>query len=140
MTAHCYSKWTMDDPIEDCPIQKIAAAVKHHGYDQPGIYGIWTVGDSFIYNIGGLLSRNRGTVLNQELIEQIFNDALKEQEGDPTEKIQSAEHIAISKDVIIRVLKELDLWEKVLPKREIREFKFPDKISIPLVNKPYPPL
>lgn len=126
MTFHSYSKWTLDDPVEDAPINDIALAVEHHGYAPPGVFGIWTVGDSFIFNVGTILSKCRGEILNQELIEGII------EEGTPSrEKVIQ---------VIIEVLKKLELYEKTLPVPKPRPSNGFKNISLPLVNKSYPPL
>lgn len=125
MSCHCYSKWTYGDPLDEAPVKSIAGAVKHHGLNTPPVFGVFTTGDQFIFNIGILLSKTRGVPLTQELVETF---------------VPECEHRADAIEIIVRVLKELEVFEKVLPVLERVEFKLPDKLPIPKVNKPWPSL
>ncbi len=126
MSAHCRSSWTLNDPIEDAPIKGIAGVVEFHGYSTPGVFGIFSVADGFIFNIGHFLSGNRGKPLTRELIEADI----------PPE----AEFRDKTIEVVVKVLEELKLLGETQPVPERRGFKLPDKISIPKVNRPYPKL
>jgi len=121
MSFHSYSKWTFTDPIEDAPVAEIAQAVEHHGYAASPIYGLWTVGDQFIHNIGHFLSQNRGKPLTRELVEA---------------NVPEQEHKAISVEIVVRVLEHLKLLGETIPVPKPREFKIPATFQIPKINRP----
>lgn len=126
MSAHCHSKWTLNDPVEDAPTKDIAVAVEFNGYSTPGVFGIFSVGDGFIFNIGHFLQGNRGKPLTRELVE-----------ADIPPEAEFRNKII---EVTVKVLEELKLLGETQPVPERRGFKLPNKISIPNVSKPFPKL
>mgnify|MGYP000170943781 CR=1 FL=1 len=128
MSAHTGSKWNWTDPIEDCPIKNIAYCIRCHGLSVYPVYGLFCVADQFVHNIGMMLDMARQTdsVINQEFIESVIPEDFEFRD--------------VSIDVVTRVITELELMDQKLPKPEAREFKIPDKLTIPKIKKPFPPL
>lgn len=85
MTAHI--KWMKADPLTDEVIQKIVEAVVYHkqsyGNYVPPCYGVFSDGDSVIYNLGKILDHNQEPeeylpedLENRELLLDIFKRCL----------------------------------------------------------------
>ena len=138
MSYHCHSGWTWTDPIEDCPIESIAAGVQCHGYTTFPVYGLFCTADALIHSIGKLIPKHRKVVkINDDDTETI------EREGTPiTREIIEAftpvefEFREKAIEVIVRVIEKLG----EIPAIRYRQPKPFTKISIPKVNKPFPKL
>lgn len=127
MSMHCYNKWTLNDPIDEAPIDDIATALQYHNYREPAVFSTLTVGDYFIYNIGIFLRQNRNVKLTKKLIKSDIGDS---------------EYTDATTEVVVRVLRKLKLFNKILPSNEWtqQDITAYSKIKIPLVRKPLPPL
>lgn len=127
MTFHCYEKCTLEDPIEEFNIEGIAMCIEHHGFQPPMCFAILNESDNLVYNIGKLISQStrNDEILSLEYVEKSIP--------------QDVQHRQKLIDITVRVLQKLDLFDK---KREIKhvEYKLPDRITMPKINKPYPKL
>lgn len=143
MTFHCYNKWTFNDPIDDCPIEEIAIAVKHHGLSVPIMYGIWTDSDNLIHNIGRFLNENK-----KFSFKDIKTGEIEFHGDNPPLTLELIRSFVPDKNlinydkivkIIVKVLEYLQLFNKSIPIVEnIKPGKF-KSISIPIIKgKPWP--
>lgn len=107
MTFHAFSNWTLNDPIDDAPVDQIAMGLQAHGLGTPPCFGVFSTADAFIMNIGAFLNRSRGKVLTRDLIVEFVTAPNKSDEHDLTEE-QADKVIAVTQ----MVLTQLDLMDK----------------------------
>ncbi len=107
MTAHSYSQWKLNDPIEDAPIEEISECIKLNRYSRPLAFAIMGTADQFVYNICSLLECHRSQVLTKELIETYFTA-----DASVKEKVVS---------ITMKVLKQLELLDVAQVSQQAQE-------------------
>ena len=59
MTMHVYSRWELEHSADDCPVAKLAQALKHNRRKDswlPGAFAILSSGDALYFVLGSFLN------------------------------------------------------------------------------------
>lgn len=103
MTAHVFSNWDWDDPLDEAPVDRIACCVERNGRRIPPVFMPLTVSDNLVLIAGGLIAEWDGDL--DKVTEEEIRNLVHDDDPDAPQEHRLIEDKATA--ILLRVIERL---------------------------------